>query len=57
MIRKTRHIVNNNHIRYAIRNNILPRIYKGRIENSKMSYSPYIKKILNFGNKIPSRNP
>ena len=57
MIRKTRYLVNNTHIRYAIKNNILPRLYKGRIENSKMSYSPYIKKTLDSENKIPSQKP
>ena len=57
MIRKTRYLVNNTHIRYAIKNNILPRLYKGRIENSKMSYSPYIKKTLNSENKISSQKP
>lgn len=28
MLRKTRSFVNNNHVRYAIRNNVLPRLYK-----------------------------
>ena len=47
MLRKTRHLINNNHIRYAIKNNALPRLYKdiGKKDNKKtVSYSPYIVK-------------
>ena len=56
MLRKTRHIVNNNHVRYAIINNILPRLFKGRIENKKESYSPYIKKKITQKKQTPQDN-
>ena len=47
MLRKTRHIVNNKHVMYAIRNNALPRMYKDigkKDKDSKknISFSPYI---------------
>ena len=44
MLKKARHIVNNNHIRHSIRQNVLPRIYKDytKKEKDKNAYSRYI---------------
>lgn len=44
MFRKTKHIMNNNHIRYKIRTNITPRLYKNisKKEKDKKGFSPYI---------------
>ena len=49
MLRKTKHLVNNGHIRYAIRNNVLPRLYKDLSKKEKdikknSAFSAYIKK-------------
>lgn len=45
MFRTTRHLVNNNHIRHSVRQNVLPRIYKDRTKKTKdkNSFSCYIK--------------
>ena len=45
MFRKSRHLVNNNHVRYYLRENFLPRIYKDNTKKAKdkISFSCYIK--------------
>lgn len=47
MLRKTRSFINNNHVRYAIIHNALPRMYKDIGKKDKdvkknISFSPYI---------------
>ena len=49
MLRKTRHLVNNKHVMYAVRNNVLPRLYKdvskkGKDIKKNSAFSAYIKK-------------
>ena len=45
MFRRSRNLINNNHIRHSIRQNVLPRIYKDHTKKTKdkNSFSCYIK--------------